>query len=53
MLSQLKTVKSDLYKCSYPHPEHYPLGGRPPMETGVERVKEDLLGAMRNSGELP
>jgi hypothetical protein len=24
-----------------------------PLETGVERVKEDLLGAMRSSGELP
>jgi multidrug efflux pump subunit AcrB len=24
-----------------------------PLETGVERVKEELLGAMRSSGELP
>jgi multidrug efflux pump subunit AcrB len=24
-----------------------------PLETGVERVKEELLGAMRRSGELP
>jgi hypothetical protein len=23
MLSQLRTVKSNLYKCSYPHQEHY------------------------------
>jgi REP element-mobilizing transposase RayT len=30
MLSQLKTVKSDLYKCSYPHPEHYPTGSVTP-----------------------